>query len=373
MNVPSIRSTFSRLHDVDAFGVGATSAQLTWRNAAPGATLGIAGRTFELDRPAGALTVDALQPDTEYSVEFTSGSDTSTLPFRTMPDAGPVRSKFATISDIHLGLDGFGVGKRIKSGTNPPHPLPCAIAAVEAAQEWGAEVLLIKGDLTESGWIEEWELARSLFRAIDIPFVLTGGNHDGFERAEVEPVDGMKIAGADYAPVQTVDLAGIRLILAETSIRRKGNGRISPVADELVAAATVDTPVFIGIHHNLQQLPLPWFWPPGISSTDAAPVLERLRRANPNIFMSSGHTHRNRRLDFDNIVFTEVASTSDYPGVWAGYEVTDTVIRQTVHRIATDQAIEWSEKATKAVGGVWPRWSQGRLEDRSVDLHLRSR
>ena len=122
MNVPSIRSTFSRLHDVDAFGVGATSAQLTWRNAAPGATLGIAGRTFELDRPAGALTVDALQPDTEYSVEFTSGSDTSTLPFRTMPDAGPVRSKFATISDIHLGLDGFGVGKRIKSGTNPPHP-----------------------------------------------------------------------------------------------------------------------------------------------------------------------------------------------------------------------------------------------------------
>ncbi len=373
MTPKSTRSPFSRLRDLEVFGVDSRSAQLTFRNVEPGATLHVSGRELTLDHPAGAITVDGLEANTDHSVELRSGTDTTTTSFRTRPDPGPVRSRFATISDIHLGLDGFGIGKRIKSKTEPPHPLPCAIAALKEAQEWGAEMLLIKGDLTESGWVEEWELARKLFAAIDIPFRITGGNHDGFERAEVEPSEGMAIAGADYAPVQTVDLDGIRLILAETSLRRKGNGRISPVADELVAAASVDTPVFIGMHHNLQQFPFPWFWPPGISSTDSAPVLARLRDANPNIFMSSGHTHRNARLDFDEIVFTEVASTSDHPGVWAGYEVTDTVIRQTVRRIADPTVIEWSEKAAAAVGGIWPRWSQGRLHDRSVDLPLRPR
>lgn len=371
MNAP-VSPPFSRLRDLDVFSVDATSAQITWRGTT--GELIVAGQTIALDETAGAVTITGLDPSTTHSATLRSSAGESTIDITTLDPIGEATTKFATISDVHLGLRGFGVGKRITDSGNPSHPMRCALAAVDELQEWGAEVLLIKGDLTESGWIEEWELSRELFAAIDIPVLITGGNHDGFERAEVEPVEGMRIAGADYDPVQVLDLAGVRIVLVETSVRRSGIGRISPVADELVAAADTDVPVFVGMHHNLQHLPVPWFWPPGISSSDSGPVLDRLAATNPNLFMSSGHTHRNRRHGFGpdgRIVFTEVASTSDYPGVWAGYEVTPQAIRQTVHRIAEPSVIEWSEKARKAVGGVWPRWSQGRLHDRAVDLRLR--
>ena len=132
--------------------------------------------------------------------------------------------------------------------------------------------------------------------------------------------------------------------------------------------------MYLGIHHNIMRTPKPWFIPYGVPSTNAAPFLAALPEANRNVFISAGHTHRNRRHSLGargDITFTEVSATADYPGAWAGYEVSENVIRQTVQRTAAASALEWSEHVRGAVGGIWPRWAQGRLDDRCVDMRIR--
>ena len=172
----------------------------------------------------------------------------------------------------------------------------------------------------------------------------------------------------------TTDLDNIRIILADTSIPDRGRGDLDQHREELFELMATDRPVFLGIHHNIMRTPKPWFLPYGVPSNNAATFLDALPAVNRNVFISSGHTHRNRRHFLGNrgeITFTEVSATSDYPGVWAGYEVSDQVVRQTVRRTAVPNALEWSEYARGALLGVWPRWAQGLLDDRSVDMAIR--
>ena len=191
---------------------------------------------------------------------------------------------------------------------------------------------------------------------------------------EVEPEEMVSEFGLSADPILTAEFDQVQIILADTSIPNRGRGDLDQYRDTLLHMVDVDKPVFLGIHHNIMRTPKPWFVPHGIPSTNAAPFLEALPDANKNVFISSGHTHRNRRHylgALGDITFTEVSATADYPGAWAGYEVSDDVIRQTVQRTAAPSALEWSEHVRGAVGGIWPRWAQGHLDDRCVDMKIR--
>lgn len=65
---------------------------------------------------------------------------------------------------------------------------------------------------------------------------------------------------------------------------------------------------------------------------------------------------------------TEVASTKDFPGVWAGYTVYEGGLTQTVRRSLDPDAMRWTEYTRRAVGGVWGLWSVGTLADRCLVL-----
>ena len=110
----------------------------------------------------------------------------------------------------------------------------------------------------------------------------------------------------------------------------------------------------------------------GTTRQDGYGTLDRLVATNPDIFLSSGHTHRNRLRRHRTAVVSEVGSPKDHPGVWAGYELTATGVRQTLRRVSRPDCIEWTERTRAIVGGIWGRWSPGRLGDRCV-THLWSR
>jgi hypothetical protein len=63
-------------------------------------------------------------------------------------------------------------------------------------------------------------------------------------------------------------------------------------------------------------------------------------------------------------VVTEVASTKDHPGVWAGYAVYEGGIIQVVRRILHPDAMGWTELTRRAAGGAWGPYASGRLSDR---------
>lgn len=375
----ALRSPFSKLHEQEVFAVEAERVQLCIRANSPEVTVDVAGQRVTATTKLGVavVAVEGLHPNTTYtaSLETVDGNQFGQLSFTTRPPLLGSTRKFATISDVHLGATEFGGQPSITEpeGTYPPFALRCAKAAVDEAIAWGAEVLVIKGDLTDTGANDDWELAHDLLDDLTIPVMATWGNHDVWKTREVDPSDVEGTFTFDSSPVTSADLGPLRIVLADTSIPNRGHGDLARHSDRMLAECDTGGPVFLGIHHNIMRTPLPWFWPAGIPSTNARPVLSELAKVNPNTFISAGHTHRNRRHGLGpdgGLTFTEVSATADYPGAWAGYEVSADIIRQTVKRTAAPEAVGWSERHRSALKGVWARWAQGRLDDRCVDMPI---
>lgn len=369
-----VRPPFSIAPPVEAFAVDSSSVQISIRGRL-GPLLVECGPTSEvIDEDSGVATIRGLEAAQNHGVLISSKAAEDRLNITTRAEIGEVRSRFATMSDLHLGLPGYGVARTTPDTATPSSMFRAAVAAAHEAQEWGAELLVIKGDITDKGRDHHWETAAALMEQIDIPVAVVPGNHDAYSDADRPPAEAIDALGLNADPVVSHDLAGVRIITAHTHIATKGRGTLKSISDEILDAASTDAPVFLAVHHNLQRTPIPWFIPAGVSSIEARPFVQRLAERNRNVFVSSGHSHRNRRHNIGprrSVLYTEVSATSDYPGVWAGYEVSDSTIRQTVRRISRPDVVEWTERTRRMVGGVWPHWTQGRLDDRCVDLTLR--
>jgi hypothetical protein len=90
-----------------------------------------------------------------------------------------------------------------------------------------------------------------------------------------------------------------------------------------------------------------------------AAFVDRVRWARPATMITSGHTHRHRRRTVGSVVLTEVGSTKDFPGSWAGYVVHEGGIRQVVRRVASPDLLRWTDETARAACGAWGAWSPG--------------
>lgn len=319
------------------------------------------------DGGPATLEVDALPSATTLEVRVDGRRVTQATTLAAPP--GAELSRLATISDIHIG-DGwtFGILPAVRDPlgpTDPPHPRAAA-AAIRELRAWGAELLVVKGDVTHHGREDEWTEAGRLLAASDLPVVVTHGNHD------VRPgyVDGRPLLAAhDIAlaadGVVVRDVPGLRVVVADATRRHHHTGSFRPIlGDVLDAVAAADGPALLAVHHQLQRLPFPTHWPPGVLGPESGRFLRALRRANPDVLITSGHTHRHRARRVGSLVVTEVGSPKDHPGTWAGYVVHEGGIRQVVRRVADPRVLRWTEATKRALFGIWGRWSPGRLDDR---------
>jgi predicted phosphodiesterase len=319
------------------------------------------------DGGPGALVIGGLAPATTYDV-LVDGRRVTTA--RTLaPPPGPELCRLATLSDLHIG-DGwlFGILPTVRDTAGPGDPPTprCARAAVAELTAWGAELLVVKGDLTHHGSADEWQAADEIVRATGLPVLGTRGNHE----VRATAVDGRAHVGFPLAVdgVLVHDLPGLRVVVVDTTIAGRHHGTLRPVLADLLDAAAVDRPVLIAGHHQLHPLPFPTHWPPGIVAPESRRFLRALGRANPRAIVTSGHTHRHRARRRHGVVVTEVGSPKDHPGAWAGYVVHEGGIRQVVRRIAAPEAIRWTEQTRHALFGIWGRWSPGTLDQRCFTL-----
>ncbi len=362
---------------LEVFAVTDTAAQLTWRRIPEGRIEAVVdGRPWLLGRGGrpGAAQITGLRPDSEYSIELTCDRRSiGRLGLRTQDAlAGEPILRIATISDLHLGETGFGagVGGRIRHPHSPlaqdPIPLQCAKAAVAEAVAWGADLLVVKGDITDSGEPGQWEMFDELLDGTGIEVMALPGNHDMVGRpGALDGVAELRRRGLFEDRVSWRDCHGIRVVTADSTVPGRNWGRLAPCLDELCSALDTGRPALLFTHHHFQDRMLPWFLPLGVQRTEGAPLLDRLVEVNPDLLVSSGHTHRNRIRSHGSALITEVSSTKDFPGVWAGYEVHADGVRQTVRRVADPACIAWNDCTAALVAGIWGCWSPGRLADRS--------
>jgi predicted phosphodiesterase len=364
--------------ELRVFSVEDTTVQVTWSRLPPGELALRTGDSFvatSTDGGAGALTLTGLEPDRRYQLRAVGSGlpkDGQVLRFRTLaPPPGAELARLATVSDMHIGVCSFDVAQRMVERLGPgeeAHPIRCTRAAIDELLAWGAERLVVKGDLTDRAAARQWAAVGKLFAALPIPVHAIAGNHDLKPQPDSLPLaEGSALAGFRVSDeVEAIDLPGLRIVLAPTVIPGHSRGHLTASTIDAVAdlASDAGTPCMLIIHHELQRLPVNWFWPPGIPSGQAAALFRSLSAANPRTFITSGHTHRHRRRHVGPLVMTEVGSPKDYPGTWAGYVVHEGGIRQVVRRVEAPDCIAWTEYTRAAALGAWGHWSPGKLSAR---------
>ncbi|HEX2849512.1 MAG TPA: metallophosphoesterase [Acidimicrobiales bacterium] len=357
---------------LDVFAVEDTAAQLCWPSLpAPELRIRVGDRLVDLEvaDPAapGGVVVDGLPPSTDLEVEISAPGKrpARVASFRTLaPPPGRLLARIATISDMHLGEPGFGVFPRIddpRTGRDR-YPYRSTTAAIREAAAWGADTLVVKGDITWSGRPGQWALAAEALTASPMPVLAVLGNHDVVPKA----TDGrMSLARAgievDTEPTAH-DLAGVRLVLAHTADYGHRKGHL-PAHDRhriVELAAASDLPALVAMHHYPDRFPFPSRYPVGIVLEDGDPFLRELAVRKPDCLVTCGHTHRHRRYWRRDVDIVEVGSTKDYPGVWAGYAVHEGGIRQVVRRILDPEVMAWTQRTARSVMGLWGPWAAGR-------------
>lgn len=316
------------------------------------------------------IVVGDLPPDTELEV---LGHDV-----RTLPAPGELLARFATVNDVHFGeteagrIDGADIGPvcSVPPGAEP-YPEVMNRGAVAEMAAVDPEVVVVKGDLTANGTAEEYRRFLEVYGgAFGERLVHVRGNHDSYH-------------GGGYAawPAQEVHLEGLTIALLDTSRDHRVNGALSvdqlEWLDEL--AVRVDQPVLALGHHPV--------WDPdvqprrddtfGIVPDDSEALFEVLRRRRNVVAYGAGHTHRNHRRAIaaaGGAHCFEVACVKDFPGAWVEYRVYERALVQVFRRIATPEALAWSEQTRHMYEGGYAAYAFGHLADRcfAVDTDTRA-
>ncbi|HXW27055.1 MAG TPA: phosphodiesterase [Xanthobacteraceae bacterium] len=195
----------------------------------------------------------------------------------------------AQITDLHVRPRGRPSNRVVETNMMTERAIDAVIALRPRP-----DVVLITGDLTECGLVEEYEQFKHIVRRLDIPFYVVPGNHDRRDNFRRVLADYPTVV-ADPEFVQfVVDDFPLRLIGLDTLVPGKGEGALCArrlAFLERALAREHDKPTVIFMHH-----------PPfdcGILHMDrirllagAAPLAE-IVRPYPNVErILCGHHHR---------------------------------------------------------------------------------
>lgn len=369
------------------FGVDEDAVQLTWRALGrEPVRLRVLADDVDVDvvvedpGDSGATVLTGLPSGRLLRIEATNPAlgGPVVLAARTLGALGGEElCRIATVSDLHLGTEVFGHRGTIADPFDhpDPHPVRCAEAALDEAVAWGAQRIVAKGDLTDLARPTEWRRYAQLVHRLPVPVDALPGNHDHGPRrlgGHLQPAQAADAFDLSIAqPVTVRDLPGLRLVLADTTLPGHNGGSLAPVRSTILDAAAEADPaggVLVALHHQLQPHPVPEGWPPGVGRAESLAFLDALGAAHPHALVTSGHTHRNRRWGRAGVVVTQVGSTKDYPGAWAGYVVHEGGIRQIVRRTQHPDAIAWTDHSRIAAFGMWEHAAPGRLDARCFNV-----
>jgi len=305
---------------------------------------------------ARAIRLDALNPDSDYHHEDVA--------FRTLPRPGGQRlATLATVNDLHFGetecgvIDGLDLKPVMRADPGAePYPEVMNRGAVAEITQLSPDAVVAKGDLTSASTAAEFDAFVGHYGVFGPRLRWVRGNHD---------------TGLPTVAPQAVVLDGVILAIVDTAVPGLPSGRLPPAQlawlDQLGADA--DRPVLVFGHHHCwkpgsRARPDAYF---GLHPDDSERLVEVVVRRPALVGYFAGHTHRNRVRRFaqtGQFPWVEVACVKDFPGTWAEYRVFEGGVLQINHRIATDDALAWSERCRAMVSGYYPMYAFGRLADR---------
>jgi len=321
------------------------------------------------------MLLDGLEPGTVVDVAGFG-------PVRTLERLrGERLATLCTVNDVHFGEVECGrieampeLGPVLSVGAGEePYPEVMSRAAceeiAEVVERAGAPwAVVAKGDLTARGTAEEHEaFLRCYGAAFGDRLTSVRGNHDA-------------MAGLDFAAgPRAVELPGMVVAVLDTVLPGSSSGWVSKDQlawlDEVARQAGIDGRLVLVLGHHQPWDPASRTRPDGyfgIHPDASERLVEVVARRPAIVATAAGHTHRNRVRRFaatGAVPHAEVASTKDFPGSWAEYRVYEGGMLQVHHRLVRPDALTWSERCRAMVGGLYPAYSAGALDDRCLAIH----
>lgn len=169
------------------------------------------------------------------------------------PDGSPVvrpTHVLAHLSDTHL----TPAGTRYNGSIDADAALANAVAVLAAAVTDGRHLdgLIVTGDLTDTGDPDAYRRLHTALEQLAVPVIYATGNHD------VRPQFHRSLLGreSDEPILQVHDLAGLRVVVLDSTIPGHGHGRLAP-AHLAELADVLGTPAPAGTVLALHHAPLP--------------------------------------------------------------------------------------------------------------------
>jgi 3',5'-cyclic-AMP phosphodiesterase len=308
-----------------------------------------------------------LEPDHDHEIDG--------FAFRTLArPAGEHLCTFVTVNDVHFGevecgiIEGLDIGPTFAVAPGEePYPETMNRAAVREIAAIDPAVVVVKGDLTSRGTVEEYEDFLAVYGAFGDRLHHIRGNHESYNHATF----------ATDAPF-VVDLPGVRLAVIDTSLDGMASGGVAPATLEWLddLAASTDQPVLVFGHHHVwnpdsANRPDNYF---GVNPDDSEALVAVVARRPTIRGYFAGHTHRNRVRHFGAtgaVPWVEVAAVKEFPGSWAEYRVFEGGILQVHWRISSPEALEWTEKTRHLYADTFFDYAFGELADRCFPIATR--
>lgn len=301
---------------------------------------------------------------------------------RTLPrPQGELLCRFTTVNDVHFGetecgnIEQINLGAPVRGPVNGrPYPVVMNEAAAEEMLAIAPDAVIVKGDITDCGKSEQFEQFRQCYgifgsRLWDLP-----GNHDVTTGAD--PYDRERLP-------KVVELPGVTLALLDTTIGQHEGGQITAAQLRWLdgVAGSTSSPVLVFGHHPVYRRRASLLFGQHylINAQDSRKFKQIFARHSNLCGYFAGHTHRNHVARFretGSVPFVEVASTKEWPAMWAEYRVYEGGILQINHRINRPDALGWAEltraKMLPRLHGLYAMFALGRLKYRSFSISTQS-
>ena len=193
----------------------------------------------------------------------------------------------AQISDLHIKPPGsLAYGK-----VDTARALERCVAALNEFDP-APDFVVISGDLADTPTAEEYQYLKRLLTPLKLPFAGIPGNHDSRELMRAA------FPSASYAFVsgplnQKIEIAGLDLLLLDSSVHRKPHGELDgPTVQWLDAtlASSPDRPALLFLHHPPFKAGI-WHMDRQnlLNADELAPIVRRHPRVQ---LIATGHVHR---------------------------------------------------------------------------------
>ncbi len=195
----------------------------------------------------------------------------------------PKPTLLVQLSDLHVGgnEDGKDFMPRVEAVIEAVRSLPNAPDAV-----------LVSGDLTDHGTVEEYEVVHELLSRLDLPLHLLPGNHD--DRAGLR--EAFNLPGSGDEPVNySASVGGLRLVLLDSNVPGRDPGsydaeRMAWLDEEL--ASEPERPTILAVHHTPLTTGIPEWDAINLEASDREALGAVVRRHPQLRAIVGGHLHR---------------------------------------------------------------------------------